>query len=82
MTQIIDDARVMLLFDAVIGSGNNAEYTVNGYTGVAVMNVLMSGNPKYIWVQPARVQDPTGVGDEDGIIDDETTVFAPLILIE
>jgi Flp pilus assembly protein TadG len=43
------------------GNGNNASYVVNQFAGVRVMASNFQGNPKYVIVQPALVNDPSAI---------------------
>jgi Flp pilus assembly protein TadG len=56
---IIGQTRLIPIYSAVTGNGNNTSYTIVKFAGVRVMASNFQGNPKYVVVQPARVTDPT-----------------------
>jgi Flp pilus assembly protein TadG len=47
------------IYTDVSANGNNAVYTVNAFGAVRLMASNFSGNPKYVIVQPAILNDPT-----------------------
>ena len=49
------------LYDTVSGNGNNAMYTIVGFAGVRIVNVKLTGNPKYVTIQPAGVIDASAL---------------------
>jgi Flp pilus assembly protein TadG len=53
--------RVICLYSTVTGNGNNAMYTIVGFVGVRIMYVKLTGNPKYVIVQPAVVIDASAM---------------------
>ena len=53
--------RAIPLYSKVTGNGNNATYTIVGFVGVRVMDVNLTGTPKYVKVQPAGVMDRTAI---------------------
>jgi len=59
MVDIVGKGRTILLHRSVEGPGNNANYEVVGFAGIRVVDVKMTGNQKYILLQPAYVIDPT-----------------------
>jgi Flp pilus assembly protein TadG len=56
---IIGQTRLIPIYSAVSGNGNNTTYTIVKFAGVRVMADNFQGNPKYVIVQPALVSDPT-----------------------
>jgi Flp pilus assembly protein TadG len=56
---IIGKAVTIPIYVSSSGNGNNASYVVNAFAGVRVMASNFQGNPKYVIVQPAIVNDPT-----------------------
>jgi hypothetical protein len=49
------------LYSTVTGNGNNATYTIVGFVGVRIMKVKLTGNPKYVTIQPAAVIDASAI---------------------
>jgi hypothetical protein len=82
--QIIGHWRVMELFtDPLLGnSGGTVYFPLTQFAGVRIMDVKMQTPNKYIFVQMAPILDGDAVADLDTGVGDNTTVFAPLILIE
>lgn len=50
--------RLIPLFTSVSGPGNNAMYTVTRFVPIRIMHVKLTGNPKYVIVQPAPYSSP------------------------
>src|SRR4029077_18354334 len=44
--------RAICIYSTVTGNGNNAMYTIVGFVGVRIMKVKLTGNPKYVTIQP------------------------------
>lgn len=59
--QIIGQTRFIPIYSSVSGNGNNTTYTIVKFAGVRVMADNFQGNPKYVIVQPAFVNDPTAI---------------------
>jgi hypothetical protein len=53
--------RTICLYSTVSGNGNNAMYTIVGFVGVRIMHVKLTGNPKYVIIQPAVVVDASAI---------------------
>jgi Flp pilus assembly protein TadG len=49
------------IYDQNGGNGTNAWYRVIAFQGVRILSVNFQGNPKYVVVQPALVNDPTAI---------------------
>ena len=58
---IIGKPVMIPIYDINGGNGNNAWYRVIAFQGVRILSVNFQGNPKYVIVQPALVNDPTGI---------------------
>jgi hypothetical protein len=82
--QILGQSRVMVIFtDPLIGNGGGTVYfTLTQFAGVRIMNVRMQTSNKHIDVQMAPLIDGDAIADLDSDVGDNTTVFAPLMLIE
>ncbi len=52
LDSIIGLPRVIPIYTTVTGNGNNAMYTIVGFAGVRVLEVKLTGNPKYVKIQP------------------------------
>ena len=59
LAAIVGETRAIPLFTQVTGPGNNAYYTVVKFVGIRVMAVKLTGNNKYLKVQPAHFTDST-----------------------
>ena len=80
---ILGECRAVALFSAVDDqNGNNTTYTLTGWAGLRIVSVEMTSNPKHVWVEACTFTAGGGVPDYDEEPGTETTVFAPLILIE
>jgi len=70
MKHALDDVvgmpRTILLYDAVRGQGNQTWFTIRGFAGVRVVDFSMTGQEKYILVQPAVVVDRTAISGKSG----------------
>jgi Flp pilus assembly protein TadG len=58
---IIGQTRLIPIYSAVTGNGNNTSYTIVKFAGVRLLASNFQGNPKYVIVQPALVNDATAV---------------------
>ena len=58
---IIGQARFVPIYTTVSGNGNNTVYTIVKFAGVRLLASNFQGNPKYVIVQPALVNDMTAV---------------------
>ncbi len=63
LASIIGKTRIIPIFEAVHGPGNNAEYTIVQFAGVRIMDVSLTGkmSSKRLIVQPARVFAQGGI---------------------
>jgi Flp pilus assembly protein TadG len=53
LEQIIGQPRLIPLFSAVSGPGNNAMYTIPKFVGIRILSVQLTGKTKTVIVQPA-----------------------------
>lgn len=58
LNSIKGQPRLIPLFTAVSGPGNNAMYTVPKFVPIRIMYVKLTGNPKTVVVQPAPFSSP------------------------
>ena len=81
LTSIKGQPRVIPIFSAVSGNGNNAQYTIVKWQGVRIMNVQLTGSMSQknvmIQVAPAQIK---------GIVPSPTvgtssSVFSPVVLV-
>lgn len=78
---IIGQQRIMPLFSQVSGTGQNATYTIVGFAAVTIMDASLTGNNKYITIQPVTVVDPTVVTGTSSSGSITRFVYRPLALI-
>lgn len=57
LTSIIGKAVTIPIYDQVAGDGNNTTYRVIGFAAVRVLSVNFQGDPKFVIVQPALLND-------------------------
>ncbi|CAN5902683.1 hypothetical protein BH23PLA1_BH23PLA1_21500 [soil metagenome] len=65
--------RFVPIYEATGGNGNNAWYRVIKFMPARIVDVNFQGNPKYVIIQPAVVQDPTTILDWENRTDDWST---------
>ncbi len=75
LSQIIGQPRILPLFTAVSGQGNNATYTISGFAAVRVVYVKLKGNPKQLIVQPANIVVRGGIPATEGTM--SQNIYAP-----
>jgi len=78
--QIVGKPRIIPLYDAVTGTGNNTQYHIIGFAAVVITAVDMGGSPKRISVQPTGLLTSGVVPDA---LDGGTSfgVYAPLRIV-
>ena len=83
LEQIKGQPRMIPIFDSVSGNGNNAYYTITGFTGIRILNVKLTGamKSKQVIVQPAAIQTRGGIKDDDGS-NRTTLIYSPVVLVE
>jgi Putative Flp pilus-assembly TadE/G-like len=59
LAAIIGKPIAVPLYSTTSGNGANATYTVVGYAAARIVAVSLTGNPKYVVIQPAFDTDPT-----------------------
>lgn len=66
LERIIGQCRTVLLYNWVKHNGNNAEFTIIRYQPIRIMEVKLTGFPKWVRIQPASAcMDPAAVIDQD-----------------
>lgn len=61
LTSIIGKPVTIPIYDQEGGNGNNQWYRIVAFAGVRIVHVDFQGNPKYVIVQPALVEDTTAI---------------------
>jgi Flp pilus assembly protein TadG len=61
LTSIIGRPVAVPIYDQNGGNGNNAWYRVIAFQPARILSVNFEGNPKYVIIQPALLNDPTGI---------------------
>jgi hypothetical protein len=85
LRSIIGDCRAIVLFRTTNGgSGNNCVFTLVEMVGATIVEVDLSTNneDKRLFLQRCAFSDDSVIADTDEEINENTTVFTPLILIE
>ena len=66
LADIIGQSRTILLYESVSGGGDQAEFIINGFAGIRVLDFRLTGNNKYLIVQPSTVSDPSAISGDNG----------------
>ena len=53
--------RTLPLFQSITLNGDNTQYTLVGFVGIRIVDLKLTGNKRYVTVQPAYVFDPTAI---------------------
>jgi hypothetical protein len=61
LSSIIGVPVVFPIYDQSGGNGNNAWYRVIAFQPARIMSVNFQGNPKYVIIQPALINDDTAI---------------------
>jgi hypothetical protein len=77
---IIGQERTIPLYDTVAGTGDTTGFHIVGFAGIRIVDVNLTGNDKYIMIQPAVVTDPSAVGDNGN--GPSYHVYEPVVLIK
>ena len=59
--KIVGNPRTIPLYVHCEGTGNTMNYQIGGFAGIRIVDVSLTGNNKYVRIQPAFVVDPTAV---------------------
>ncbi len=64
LTAVVGQARIIPLYGDVSGPGNNARYTIVGFAGVTIEEVVLTGSlsEKHLTIQPCYCIDPNALG--------------------
>jgi hypothetical protein len=81
LNSIKGQPRVIPIFSAVSGNGNNAQYTIVKWQGVRIMNVQLTGSMSQknvmIQVAPAQIKGVVASGTTGA----SNSVFSPVVLV-
>jgi len=80
LEQVIGQCRTMMLFSTAVDPGNNATFTIVRYVSARIMKVQLTGNPKFVTIQPSFCMDGTAIIDPDGEVNN--FIVRPPRLIE
>lgn len=58
--------RIIPIYNAVVGEGNNTYYTIVGWGGIIITDVQLTTGEKVLTIQPEYVQDPTAMRGGNG----------------
>jgi hypothetical protein len=61
LAKIKGKPRTLPLFQKLTLNGDNATYTLVGFVGIRILDLKMTGNNRYVLIQPAYVSDPTAI---------------------
>ena len=81
LASIIGQPRAIPIFTNVSGNGNNAMYTIVKFVGIKIVSVKLTGNPKYVMIQPAPYIDKTVEWDASGPPIAGDTIFTTPVLL-
>jgi hypothetical protein len=79
VADIIGQPRTMPLYRTAEGNGDTLNYEIVGFAGVRIMDADLTGNVRYLLIQPAYVVDPTAISKSWS--DDSYFVTQPLRLV-
>ena len=58
---VVGQPRTIPLYKEATAQGNTTSFTINGFVGVRIVKYDLTGDDKYILIQPTYVFDPTAV---------------------
>jgi hypothetical protein len=61
LAKIKGKPRTLPLYQTLNLNGDNATYTLVGFVGIRILDLKMTGNKRYVLIQPAYVCDPTAI---------------------
>jgi hypothetical protein len=80
LASIIGLPRTIPLYDTVSGNGNNTNYHIVGFAGIRLVEVQLTGNNKYVMIQPAVVVDAAAIGTDTNV--QSYQIFEPVVLVK
>jgi hypothetical protein len=64
LAEIKGKPRTLPLFQSLTDNGDNATYTLVGFVGIRIVDLKMTGNKRYVLIQPAYVADSTAINSD------------------
>ena len=61
LNDVVGQARTICLYREATGQGDQTWFTIVGFVGVRIVDSTLTGNNKYVLIQPAVVSDPAAV---------------------
>lgn len=82
LASILGQRRIIPVFETVAGPGNNATYTIVGFSGIRIMHVKLTGSPsqKQVMIQPARIVSRGAIPATEGAPASQF-VYSPVWLV-
>ncbi len=83
LASLIGKVRIIPIYDAASGNGNNAWFTIVRWEGIRILDVQLTGKPanKRVTIQPAKVVARGAIIDKTGTYYSSHAV-APVMLVE
>ncbi len=81
LQDIIGQPRIMPLFSALSGNGENTTYTIVGFAAVTIVDADLTGNNKHITIQPVALPDSTAVTGSSTSGSITRYIYRPLALV-
>jgi Flp pilus assembly protein TadG len=81
LSAIIGQPRAIPIFSSVSGNGNNAMYTVVKFVGIRILAVKLTGQNKYVMVQPATFVGSSVIKGTSTIVPTQDAIFALSTLV-
>jgi hypothetical protein len=79
LLRIIGECRIIPLYRLVTRSGNQAEFTIDGFAAVRLMAVKLKGNVRYLQVQACALVTPGGI---PGPPHATTQIYSPVFIAQ
>lgn len=78
LAEVVGKPRSICLYESAADQGNTTDYTIVGFAGIRVLDVKLTGNDKYVLIQPGVVADASAI-----VGDTETSYFIgpPVFLV-
>ena len=80
LNAIIGQERTIPLYDSVGGTGNTTMYHIVGFAAIRIVDVKLTGQNKYVTIQPAVVVDGSAIGGGDD--NDGYKIYTPVTLVK
>ncbi len=66
LADIVGQPRTIFLYSGFSGQGNQTWFTIVRFVGVRVVDFALTGNDKYVLIQPSAVADPSAISGDNG----------------